>query len=51
MFGLPLEGGPMEGLRMKLISWIALTIALVPTAFYSGMVLVYGRMVFNVGNG
>jgi hypothetical protein len=42
MFGLPLEGGSIEGLRLKLISWIILTIPMVPIAFYIGMVLVNG---------
>lgn len=42
MFGLPLEGGSIEGLRLNLISWIVLVVLLVPLAFYVGMVLVYG---------
>jgi hypothetical protein len=42
MFGIPLEGGPIEGMRLKLIAWIVLTIVLVPIAFYAGMVFVYG---------
>ena len=42
MFGLPLEGGSIEGLRLKLISWVVVTIVIVPFAFYAGMVLVYG---------
>lgn len=42
MFGLPLEGGSIEGLRLNLISWIVLVVLLLPIAFYVGMVLVYG---------
>lgn len=46
MFGLPLEGGSIEGLRLKLVSWIVLTIALIPIGFYAGMVCVYGTYGF-----
>lgn len=46
MFGLPLEGGSIEGLRLKMISWIGLTVVFVPFAFYAGMVLVYGAFGF-----
>ncbi len=42
MFGLPLEGGSIEGFRLKLISWIVLTVVIVPIAFYTGMILIYG---------
>jgi len=42
MLGIPLQGGPMEGLRWKMFAWIAITILLVPMAFYVGMILVYG---------
>ena len=42
MFGLPLEGGPIDGFRLKLIAWVLLIIIIVPAAFYAGMVLVYG---------
>ena len=42
LIGLPLEGGPIEGFRLKLVAWIVLTIVLVPIAFYAGMVVVYG---------
>lgn len=42
MLGLPLEGGSIDGLRLKLISWIVLTVILVPIAFFAGMVITYG---------
>ena len=42
MFGLPLEGGSIEGFRLKLILWIVLTVVIVPIAFYTGMILIYG---------
>lgn len=42
MLGIPLEGGPIEGMRLKLIAWIVLIIVLVPIVFYAGTVLVYG---------
>ena len=42
MFGLPLEGGNIEGLRLKLVSWVLLTILFVPIAFYVGMIAIYG---------
>ena len=41
MFALPLGGG-VEGFRLKLVLWVALTILLVPVAFYVGMVAMYG---------
>jgi hypothetical protein len=42
MLGLPLEGGDIDGLRLKLVSWIAVTVVLLPVAFLAGMVMVYG---------
>lgn len=51
-FGLPLEGGSIEGLRSKLVSWVFLTCLMVPIAFYTGMILVYGAfgaVMFAVG--
>lgn len=42
MFGLPLRGGSIEGLRLQLIAWIALTAVLLPLVLYAAMVLVYG---------
>ena len=42
MFGLPLRGGSIEGLRLQLIAWIGLTVLLLPLVLYAAMVLVYG---------
>jgi hypothetical protein len=42
MLGLPLGGGSLEGLRLRLVAWIGLSVMLVPFVFYAGMVLVYG---------
>lgn len=42
LFGLPLDGGNIEGLRLKLVSWVMLTILFVPVAFYAGMIAIYG---------
>lgn len=42
LFGLPLEGGSLEGLRVNLVAWVISTIVLVPLAFYAGMILIYG---------
>ncbi len=42
MFGLPVEGGSLEGLRLNLISWVIFLIIVIPIIFYVGMVLVYG---------
>ena len=52
MFGLPLEGGSIDGLRLKLILWIVLTVILVPIAFFAGMVITYGAyglLMFGLG--
>ena len=53
MFGLPLKGGSIEGLRLKLIAWVVLVIAIVPVAFYAGMFLVNGAcglILFSLGH-
>ena len=42
MFGLPLEGGNIEGLRLRLILWVIVIVALVPIVFFAGMVFVNG---------
>lgn len=42
MFGLPLEGGSIDGLRLKLILWVIVIVVLVPIIFFAGMVLVNG---------
>lgn len=42
LFGLPLGGGSIEGLRLNLVSWVVLVALLLPIGFYVGMVLVYG---------
>lgn len=42
LFGLPIEGGSIEGLRLQLIAWVVFIIMIIPAAFYLGMVLVYG---------
>lgn len=42
MFGLPLEGGSIEGLRLRMILWIIVVIVLVPFVFFAGMVFVNG---------
>ncbi|UCH49964.1 MAG: hypothetical protein JSU95_09530 [Betaproteobacteria bacterium] len=39
LFGLPLEGGSVEGWRLRLISWVIVVVALVPVMFFAGMVL------------
>lgn len=46
MLGIPLEGGSMEGMRLKMLSWIVLIILVVPFAFFAGMVLVNGAFGF-----
>lgn len=40
MFGLPLEGGNIHGLRLKLIFWVIVSAVLVPIMFFAGMVVV-----------
>jgi len=42
LFGLPLQGGSIEGLRLKLIAAIVLTILVIPISFFAGMIFVYG---------
>jgi len=42
MLGIPLEGGSMEGMRLKMLAWIILIILFAPFAFFAGMVLVNG---------
>lgn len=42
MFGLPLEGGSIDGLRLKLILWVVVMVVLAPIIFFAGMVLVNG---------
>ncbi len=42
MFGLPLEGGNIDGLRLKLILWIIVIAVIVPILFFAGMVMLNG---------
>jgi len=42
MLGMPMEGGPIEGMRLKMLAWIVFIIVATPFAFYAGMILVYG---------
>ena len=52
MVGLPLEGGKIDGFRLKLVSWVVLTVLFVPLAFYAGMVVVnggFGLIMFALG--
>ena len=52
MFGLPLEGGNIEGLRLRLISWVIVIVVLVPVVFLLGMVLMnglFGLVMFTLG--
>lgn len=42
MFGLPLEGGNIEGLRLRLFLWVIVVAVLVPIVFFAGMVFVNG---------
>ena len=52
MLGIPLESGSMEGMRLKMLSWIILIILVVPFAFFAGMVLVngaFGVVMFMLG--
>ena len=46
LFGLPLEGGSIEGLRLKLIAAIVLTILVIPISFFVAMIFVYGAYGF-----
>ena len=41
-FGFPLRGGPIDGMRLKLILWVAVMIAIIPVTFYLAMVVIYG---------
>lgn len=42
IFGLPLEGGNIDGLRLKLVLWVIVIALLVPIVFFAGMILVNG---------
>ena len=44
MFGLPLEGGSLEGLRLRMILWIVVVVVLVPFVFFAGMVFMNGLL-------
>lgn len=37
-FGLPLEGGSLEGIRLQFIAWLLTTVITIPLAFYISMV-------------
>lgn len=41
-FGLPMGTGSIEGFRLKLLGWVAVTLISIPTLFYAGMVIVGG---------
>lgn len=41
-FGLPLEAGSLEGIRLQFLGWVVITVLSVPPLFYVGMMLVGG---------
>ena len=52
MFGLPLEGGSLEGLRLRMVLWIVVVVVLVPFVFFAGMVFMnglFGLLMFTLG--
>src|SRR5262249_9981964 len=40
--GLPMGRAPLDGIRLRFVAWVGVTLVSIPTLFYCGMVLVGG---------